>query len=71
MGKVNENDLQNILEKGQAFLKNLRKKKIKKHETCKKCFGEPTKRGVVIRNLWNLMPSKFKRAVNFLNLTKY
>ena len=71
MGKVNENDLQNILEKGQTFLKNLRNNKLEKHETCKKCFGEPTKRGVMVRNLWNRMPPRFKKIVNFLNLTKY
>ncbi len=71
MGKVKEDDLETILKKGQIFLKNLRTNNLEKHETCKKCFGEPTRRGVFTRNLWNSMPLKFKKVVNFLNLTKY
>ncbi len=35
------------------FLKNLRTKGAEKHITCKKCFGEPTKRGIFFRNLVN------------------
>lgn len=71
LGKVNEEDLEIILKKGQTFLNNLRTKNLEKHETCKKCFGEPTKRGVLARNFWNSMPPKLKKIVNFLYLTKY
>ena len=35
------------------FLKNLREKGGKKHITCKKCFGDPTKRGAFVRNMLN------------------
>ena len=37
--------------------------KLKK-DTCKKCFGEPTKRGAIIRNLWNTFPNDVKKMIN-------
>jgi len=53
IGKVSrENSLKKILTNNN-FIKNLRTVGGKKHITCKKCFGEPTKRGTVVRNLLN------------------
>ena len=48
LGNIKKQNLFNILEQND-FLKNLRDKKGEKHITCRKCFGEPTKRGVVFR----------------------
>ena len=53
------------------FLKNLRTKNGEKHETCKKCFGEPTKRGAIARNIWNALPPRIQKTLNFLRLTEY
>lgn len=50
LGKINDKSLKEILD-GNVFLKNLRKKNGEKHITCRKCFGEPTNRGVFFRNL--------------------
>ncbi len=55
LGNVKHKNLQNILKDGENFLFNLRNKNKKKHDVCKKCFGEPTKRGSIIRNLYNLI----------------
>tara|TARA_A100001015_G_scaffold148488_1_gene164694 strand:- start:2022 stop:3092 length:1071 start_codon:yes stop_codon:yes gene_type:complete len=52
MGKVEENSLKSILDES-ILLKNLRKVGGEKHETCKKCFGEPTKRGVKFKQLYS------------------
>ena len=57
-----KNSFQQVLEKNE-FLKNLRKYSGKKHEVCKKCFGEPTKRGVVFRTIYN----QFKRLIGDKN----
>ena len=70
MGKINQLNLQEVLEDGKKFLNNLRTKNLEKHETCKKCFGEPTKRGAFARNVWNSLPNKLKRTFNSLKLTK-
>ena len=59
-----------ILIDGDKFLTNLRTNNLEKHETCKKCFGEPTKRGAIIRNIWNSFPTRTKKVFSFLNLTK-
>ena len=64
MGNVKNKDLRAILSDSAEFLKNLRTNKLKKHDTCKKCFGEPTKRGALIRNLWNTLPNDIKKMIN-------
>jgi radical SAM protein with 4Fe4S-binding SPASM domain len=71
MGKVNKSSLKQILTDGSYFLDNLRTKKANKHETCKKCFGEPTKRGAIARNIWNALPPRIQKTFNFLRLTEY
>ena len=62
LGNIKKNSFQQVLEKNE-FLKNLRKYSGKKHEVCKKCFGEPTKRGVVFRTIYN----QFKRLIGDKN----
>lgn len=52
LGSIHHKNLLTILKDNQ-FLKNLRKKGGEKHELCKKCYGEPTKRGVLTRNIIN------------------
>ena len=53
MGNILETGLSEILNNGQSFLHSLRTKGEKKHDVCRKCFGEPTKRGAHLRNLIN------------------
>ena len=53
MGNILEKGLSEILNNGQSFLYSLRTKGEKKHDICRKCFGEPTKRGAHLRNLIN------------------
>lgn len=62
LGNVNNLNLRDILNNGKSFLFNLRTKNQKKHDTCKKCFGEPTRRGAIVRNLYNLLPLKIKNS---------
>ena len=50
LGSIKKKNLFEILNNNQ-FLKNLRSLDGDKHITCRKCFGEPTKRGVVFRQL--------------------
>lgn len=50
LGNIKEKNLYNILDQN-IFLKNLRDKNGEKHITCRKCYGEPTKRGVIFRQL--------------------
>ena len=52
LGSIHHKNLLTILKDNQ-FLKNLRKKGGEKHELCKKCYAEPTKRGVLTRNIIN------------------
>ena len=52
LGKIQNKTLEQALTQ-TPFLKNLRKKGGEKHITCQKCFGEPTKRGAVVRNFLN------------------
>mgnify|MGYP001278739859 CR=1 FL=1 len=52
LGSIHKKNLHDIL-KNNLFLENLRKKQGKKHELCKKCYGEPTKRGAITRNIIN------------------
>ena len=54
MGNIKNQSLINTLHQNK-FLKNLRSKKGEKHLTCKKCFGEPTKRGAHVRNILNFV----------------
>lgn len=70
MGNIKNDSLKVILDSGKKFLNNLRTNNLEKHETCKKCYGEPTKRGVFIRNIWNKLPINIKKGFNLFNLTK-
>ena len=58
LGNVKNLKLKDVLNNNQ-FIKNLRSYEGKKHEVCKKCFGEPTKRGVVFRTIFN----QFKKGL--------
>ena len=69
LGNIKNLELQDILNNGKNFLYNLRSKNKEKHETCKKCFGEPTRRGVFLRNLYNLLPFSVKNS-KFMNSLK-
>jgi len=46
IGNIKEKTLSEILYQNRTFIMNLRSRNYKKPETCKKCFGEPTKRGL-------------------------
>jgi radical SAM protein with 4Fe4S-binding SPASM domain len=70
MGNITKKSLKEILIDGNKFLKNLRTNNEEKHETCKKCFGEPTKRGSITRNIWNSLPNNAKKMFNFVRMTK-
>ena len=61
LGKINNKSLKEILHENR-FLKNLRSKTGEKHLTCRKCFGEPTRRGVFARNILNKLPSSFLKS---------
>ena len=61
MGNIRDGSLKSILE-GNEFLYNLRKKGGKKHLVCRKCFGEPTKRGAVIKKLYFALPEKIRNS---------
>jgi len=52
LGNSKKQTLFQVLEKNE-FIKNLRKYDGKKHDVCRKCFGEPTKRGVFFRTTSN------------------
>ena len=54
MGNIKNKSVNSILD-GNKFLENLRKKGGKKHITCKKCFGEPTRRGSIVRSIKNMV----------------
>ncbi len=63
LGSIKNKNLFDILE-DNIFLKNLRDTDGDKHITCRKCFGEPTQRGVIFRNF----QFKFKKFVkNMVN----
>ena len=62
LGNIKNLELKDILNNGKNFLYNLRNKNQEKHETCKKCFGEPTRRGAFLRNLYNLLPFSVKNS---------
>ena len=59
LGKVSESSLKNVLDNNK-FLYNLRKKGGEKHINCRKCFGEPTHRGVFVKNLYYALPEKIR-----------
>ena len=69
LGNVKKLNLSQILKNGDKFLYNLRNKNETKHQTCKKCFGEPTRRGAIVRNIYNRLPSKIKNS-SFVNIFK-
>jgi radical SAM protein with 4Fe4S-binding SPASM domain len=54
LGQIKKSSLEEILN-NNSFLKNLRTKGLKKNIVCKKCYGEPTKRGAFLRNIINLI----------------
>jgi len=58
---INNKSLKEILHENR-FLKNLRSKTGEKHLTCRKCFGEPTRRGVFVRNILNKLPLSFLKS---------
>ena len=49
LGNTKLDSIQNILDKNDNWLNNLRKKNGTKNEICKKCYGEPSKRGTFFR----------------------
>ena len=61
MGNIRDGSLKSILE-GNEFLYNLRKKGGKKHVICKKCFGEPTYRGTIVKKLYFALPEKIRNS---------
>ena len=61
MGKVRDRSLKSILS-GNKFLTNLRKKGGEKHLTCRKCFGEPTYRGTLVKKLYFALPTKIRNS---------
>jgi len=61
MGKMTESSLNSVLS-GSKFLHNLRKKGGKKSLTCRKCFGEPTYRGTLVKNLYFALPSNIRNS---------
>lgn len=62
LGKVKNLSLDDILKMNSRFLDNLRTNYGAKHEVCKKCFGEPTKRGVFFRNIYNDLPLSIRNS---------
>ena len=66
LGKVAKSSLHEILHHNE-FIKNLRNKNGKKHITCRKCFGAPTQRGVIFKNIVNRLPKKLNS--NLIKLT--
>ncbi len=65
LGNVKKFKLKEVLEDNK-FIKNLRSYNGKKHEVCKKCFGEPTKRGVFFRTIYNFF-KKYSHKKNLIN----
>ena len=61
MGKATESSLNNVLSNSK-LLENLRKKGGEKALTCRKCFGEPTYRGTLIKNLYFSLPLKIRNS---------
>jgi len=59
LGNIKKVNLYNILN-NNIFLKDLRDINGNKHITCRKCFGEPTKRGVVFREIKFKLQNLFK-----------
>ena len=49
LGDTKNNSIKEILENNETWLKNLRSKNKLKEEICKKCYGEPSKRGTIFR----------------------
>lgn len=49
LGNIKDASLEEILKKNYQWLYDLRDNSTNKHDVCKKCFGEPTKRGVFSR----------------------
>lgn len=68
MGKFKNNNLEEILIKSKNFLNNLRTKKLEKHNLCKKCFGEPTRRGAIVRDIWSYVPLNLKKILKTIGV---
>ena len=41
-----------------------------KHITCRKCYGEPTYRGTVVKNLYFSLPEKIRHSKFLKNFTQ-
>jgi radical SAM protein with 4Fe4S-binding SPASM domain len=65
LGKIYEKSLRDILD-NNIFLENLRNNKKPKHLTCRKCFGEPTKLGALVRNIYNYTSFNFREKISEL-----
>ena len=57
LGNAKTNKISDLLDKNKSLICNIRTKEGRKPEVCKKCFGEKTKRAVVI--------SRIKEKVSF------
>jgi len=62
LGNIYKKSIFEVL-KDNSFLKNLRDLNGNKSITCKKCFGEPTQRGVFFRNFYSKIPEKIRIKV--------
>ena len=64
LGKITDSSLHSILN-NNTFLSNLRKKGGQKHLACRKCFGEPTHRGTLVKNLYFSLPLTVRNSKFF------
>ena len=53
LGNVNLDNIEDILSRNKDWLDDLRSFTELKEDVCKKCMGEPTKRGNLIRRIIN------------------
>lgn len=65
LGKIYEKNLKEILD-NNLFLENLRNDNKPKHLTCRKYFGEPTKLGAFIRNIYNYTSLDIREKISKL-----
>ncbi len=61
IGKASDGNLKQTLDTSQ-LLKNLRKKGGEKKLTCRKCFGEPTHRGTIVKKMYFSLPEKVRNS---------
>ncbi len=67
LGKINNSSLKKMIVNNK-FLSDLRNVNSKKHITCRKCFGEPTKRGLFFKKFLGMIPEGFynSRIIQFI-----